>query len=102
MIGLAVVSHVKRNVATVGGTVSAISRINDSEIGPGPLGIRETSPMAEAPYSIARAASAAEEMQQIFTRGGIGNMACLSVDKVSENCIQFSAGLAVCRSALNQ
>jgi len=62
-------------VATPGGTVSAISRISDSAIGPGPLGIRETRPMAEAPQSMASLASAWEAMQQIFTRGGTVNIA---------------------------
>jgi hypothetical protein len=36
--------------------------------------------MASAPYSIARAASALEAMQQIFTRGGMGNMIGWVVD----------------------
>jgi len=74
MIGGAVVSHVNRNVATAGGTLSAISRINDSGIGPGPLGIRDTSPIADAPWRTASAASAREEMQQIFTRVGVGDI----------------------------
>src|SRR4051794_32584447 len=90
MIGWAVVSHVNRNVATVGGTVSAISLISDSGIGPGPLGMRETRPMADAPLATASAASAGEAMQQIFTLGGIGNTTGSVVGIISGNCIQFS------------
>src|SRR3954468_6941002 len=73
MIGWAVVSLVNKKVATVGGTVSAISLISDSGIGSGPLGMRDTRPMAEAPLAIASAASAGDATQQIFTRGGMGN-----------------------------
>ncbi|QRK10219.1 hypothetical protein JQX13_09035 [Archangium violaceum] len=36
---------------------------------PGPLGIDETSPSAEAPARMAAQASSTLEMQQIFTRG---------------------------------
>jgi hypothetical protein len=43
--------------------------ICSSLITPGPLGIAETKPSAEAPTSIAKRASAIELMQQIFTRG---------------------------------
>src|SRR5262245_37713399 len=39
-----------------------------SGIGPGPLGIAETSPSASAPCSIASSASSTEAMQQIFRR----------------------------------
>jgi len=52
-----------------GGTVAAISAICSSLITPGPLGMRETRPSAEAPHSMASAASSTPEMQQIFTRG---------------------------------
>jgi hypothetical protein len=43
--------------------------MRSSRIGPGPLGIAETNPIAEAPCSIAIHASATLAMQQIFTRG---------------------------------
>ena len=45
-----------------------ISAMRSSEIGPGPLGIAETNPSAEAPYRIAISASSKLLMQQIFTR----------------------------------
>jgi hypothetical protein len=61
--------QVRRNVATPGGTDAAISAIASSEITPGPLGIADTSPTAEAPYRMAMAASATLLMQQILTRG---------------------------------
>src|SRR5437588_9644845 len=38
MIGSAFVSHVRRSAPIVGGTVSAISRMRASGMGPGPLG----------------------------------------------------------------
>jgi hypothetical protein len=60
---------VRRTVVMPGGTARAISVIFSSLIGPGPLGIAETSPMAEAPYRIAIAASSDDAIQQIFTRG---------------------------------
>jgi hypothetical protein len=62
-------SLVSRNVAIGGGTVAAIRAIASSEITPGPLGMAETSPTAEAPQVIACAASAGDLIQQIFTRG---------------------------------
>ncbi len=52
-----------------GGTVAAISAIRSSLMTPGPLGICETRPSADAPHSMARAASSTLPMQQIFTRG---------------------------------
>src|SRR5215208_5463087 len=61
--------HVSRNELTPGGTVAAISAIKLSGIGPGPLGIADTSPIAEAPASIAIHASSILAIQQIFTRG---------------------------------
>jgi hypothetical protein len=61
--------QVSRNELIPGGTVAAISAINSSGIGPGPLGIAETNPIADAPASIAIHASAMLAMQQIFTRG---------------------------------
>ena len=61
--------EVSRNVPMAGGTVAAISAICSSLITPGPLGIRETRPKADAPASTAIAASSTLAMQQIFTRG---------------------------------
>lgn len=52
-----------------GGTVAAISAISVSLMTPGPLGMLETKPSADAPDSTARAASSTLLMQQIFTRG---------------------------------
>jgi hypothetical protein len=84
MIGSAVVSQVSRKVATEGGTVSAISLMRDSEMGPGPLGIRDTRPIADAPISTARAASSSDAMQQILTLG--------RTDSMYGNCIQLVFG----------
>ena len=56
-------------MAIGGGTVAAIRAITSSEMTPGPLGMAETSPKAEAPQAIASAASAGDLMQQIFTLG---------------------------------
>jgi hypothetical protein len=69
MIEAASVRLVSRKVAIGGGTVAAIVAIKASSIGPGPLGIAETSPTADAPHSIASLASSTLAMQQIFTRG---------------------------------
>src|SRR5712671_8111131 len=80
MIGSAVVSQVRRNVATPAGTVPAISRMRDSGIGPGPLGILETKPTADAPMRTAIAASASDAMQQILTRGDTRNISESSVE----------------------
>jgi hypothetical protein len=60
--------HVNRNVATVGGTRAAISAINSSSITPGPLGIADTNPTADAPHSTAARISSTLAMQQTFTR----------------------------------
>ena len=60
---------VRRNDETDGGIVLAILAIRCSGIGPGPLGISETNPNADAPYSMASHASSILAMQQIFTRG---------------------------------
>jgi hypothetical protein len=49
MISAELVRLVRRNVATGGGTLAAISVIRSSEITPGPLGISETKPSADAP-----------------------------------------------------
>src|SRR5713101_6396249 len=61
--------EVRRNVPIAGGTVAAISAIRSSLMTPGPLGMCETRPSADAPHSMARAASSTLPMQQIFTRG---------------------------------
>src|SRR5688572_3944849 len=61
--------HVRRNVAIGGGTRAAIVAINASSIGPGPLGIADTSPSASAPASIAIVASTGLAMQQTLMRG---------------------------------
>src|SRR5689334_23764665 len=71
MIDVASCKHVSKNELTPGGMVAAISAINSSGIGPGPLGIADTSPIADAPASIAIHASATLAIQQIFTRGFI-------------------------------
>ena len=62
-------AQVSRNVAIGGGTLRAICAINSSGIGPGPLGIADTSPTADAPYPIASFASSMLAMQQILIRG---------------------------------
>jgi hypothetical protein len=49
--------------------VFAISKIRESSMVPGPLGILATNPSAEAPKSIAILASCIELMQQILTLG---------------------------------
>jgi hypothetical protein len=46
-----------------------MSAISESAIGPGPLGIAETSPIADAPADIARRASSRLAIQQIFMNG---------------------------------
>src|ERR1041385_4234454 len=69
MIEAASCKHVSKNELTPGGIVAAISAINSSGIGPGPLGIADTSPTADAPASIAIHASSTLAIQQIFTRG---------------------------------
>ena len=60
---------VRRNDVTDGGVALAILAIRCSGIGPGPLGISETSPMADAPCLMASHASSMLAMQQIFTLG---------------------------------
>src|ERR1043165_5957944 len=61
--------QVRRNVAMGGGTAAAISAMRSHGITPGPLGIAETRPSADAPASMARRASSMEAMQQILMRG---------------------------------
>src|ERR1051326_7600085 len=68
MISSASWLHVSRNVAIGGGPAAAISAIRSHGITPGPLGIVETRPSADAPASMARRASAMEAMQQILIR----------------------------------
>lgn len=51
-----------------GGTLDTIWAIKDSDMTPGPLGILETKPKAEAPYFMAVDASSWELIQHIFTR----------------------------------
>jgi hypothetical protein len=61
-------------VATPGGTWRAMRRIASLPITPGPLGIDETSPSAEAPWRMAVHASSTDEMQQTLMRGrGVGS-----------------------------
>jgi len=55
--------------ATPGGITRAICAMRSSAITPGPLGIAETSPSADAPCRIAVHASSTLPMQQTFTRG---------------------------------
>src|SRR5215217_9023454 len=86
MIEAASCEQVSRNELTPGGTVAAISAIKSSGMGPGPLGIADTSPIAEAPASIAIHASSMPAMQQIFTRGfvvGFILLCAISVHSVS-------------------
>jgi hypothetical protein len=66
-----VVSLVSINVATGGGTPDAICLIRSSVIGPGPLGILATSPIADAPAVTAILASSTLLMQQILIRTAI-------------------------------
>jgi hypothetical protein len=61
--------EVSKNVPIAGGMLAAISAIRSSLMTPGPLGMCETNPSADAPHSMARAASLTLPMQQIFTRG---------------------------------
>src|ERR1051326_3764648 len=78
MMASASCKHVSRNELTAGGIVAAISAIRLSGIGPGPLGIADTNPIADAPASIAIHASSTLAIQQIFTRGfGVGLIAWL-------------------------
>src|SRR5450432_1094205 len=62
-------SLVNRNDATDGGIVAAICAIASSAITPGPLGMLETRPRADAPYWTANRASSMLLMQQILMRG---------------------------------
>src|SRR5438874_6550331 len=64
--------QVSRKVATPGGTCRTISAISSSAIGPGPLGMAETKPIAAAPARTASRACSIDAIQQIFTRVGTG------------------------------
>src|SRR6266571_1275891 len=77
MMASAECSLVRRKVAIGGGTASVIRAIASSEMTPGPLGMAETRPNAEAPQAIASAASAGDLMQQILTLGRV----CTGVSK---------------------
>jgi hypothetical protein len=65
---------VSRKASIPGGTCAAISAARSFDIGPGPLGIGETSPIAEAPASIAIHTSSIDFMQQTFTRVLVGGL----------------------------
>lgn len=69
MIREAICSEVNKNVSTGAGTALAISAISASSITPGPLGMADTSPIAEAPALIAVRASAMLWTQQILING---------------------------------
>lgn len=58
-------------MATGGGTERAILAMSSSEMTPGPLGMCETRPSADAPIWTASRASSTLEMQQIFMRGTV-------------------------------
>jgi hypothetical protein len=58
---------VSRNVETAGGTLEAMRLMVSSAITPGPLGISETNPTADAPQRIAIQASSTLLIQQILT-----------------------------------
>src|SRR5204863_9244633 len=60
--------QVSRNDAIGGGIRAAISAMRSSAIGPGPLGIADTSPSAEAPCRTASSASEMLAMQQTLMR----------------------------------
>jgi hypothetical protein len=74
--------QVSRNVATEGGTRAAISAINSSGMTPGPLGISDTNPTADAPHSTAVRASDALAMQQTLTRGLVSTSLDSDRDKI--------------------
>src|SRR6185295_19902532 len=61
--------QVRRNGATGGGTAAAMAAMSSAGITPGPLGISDTSPSADAPAAIAERASAGLWIQQTLTRG---------------------------------
>ncbi len=72
-------SDVSRKVAIGGGTVATMLELVASDTTPGPLGIAETKPNADAPQAIADAASSGDLIQQILILGlsftmGAGNL----------------------------
>jgi len=69
MISSASHSEVSRDVAMGGGTTAVMRAMAASSIMPGPLGMEETRPSADAPCAMASRASSGDLMQQIFTRG---------------------------------
>ena len=73
-------------MATGGGTDAAISAINRLSMTPGPLGIEETSPRADAPAEIARLASTTLEMQQILINGSWGILMGVDIPWVTSCC----------------
>jgi uncharacterized protein (TIGR00730 family) len=73
-----------------GGTSAAISAAFSFEIGPGPLGIGDTRPMADAPASIAIQTSSIDFMQHTFTRvwvGGFTTAEQSSLPRVERICV---------------
>ena len=73
-----------------GGTSAAISAAFSFEIGPGPLGIGETSPTADAPASIAIQTSSIDFMQHTFTRVWVGGFIAAeqsSLPRVERICV---------------
>jgi hypothetical protein len=64
-------SLVSKKVAIGGGTAAVIFTIMSSEMIPGPLGMAETNPNAEAPQMMAMSASAEDLMQQILILGRV-------------------------------
>lgn len=68
MIAVADTSEVSKTAETPTGVRFDTDAIKVSSITPGPLGIADTSPIADAPAPIAMSASSWDEMQQIFTR----------------------------------
>src|SRR5438067_9714222 len=84
MISSASCLQVRRKEVIPGGTRAAISAMRSSLITPGPLGICDTNPNADAPHSIAMLASSTLAIQQIFTRGvGMGCIRSLVVARWS-------------------
>ena len=55
-------------MAIGGGTAAEIFAMRDSEMTPGPLGISDTKPSADAPRRTASRPSSIDVMQQILTR----------------------------------
>ena len=94
--------EVNRKDETEGGIVLAISAISSSGIGPGPLGISETNPTAEAPYLMASHASSTLAIQQILTLGFLTgfSIAPLLSDSIFQKLICIVKDLEVAFSAM--